>query len=211
MGCTSTQRTLTARCARVTCTCLRSCRPRSRARQPARSTSAPWSAPPTRCGSSTGAVQQQLLLSEILVPSPDLCHANGLSFCQTWLAATCVASRGLLGGPVLLQPLLRLLLIAAASQLCLCQQCALLLLICLHTWPAYLSRTCVNPQPFWCDACRFTLDELEGFLETAKECIPGVKEAIVSANSHKAHRVQILCLPHLLSAPHTSLMAPSPC
>ena len=45
---------------------------------------------------------------------------------------------------------------------------------------------------------RFTLDELEGFLETAKECIPGVKEAIVSANSHKAHRVRILCLPRLL-------------
>ena len=37
--------------------------------------------------------------------------------------------------------------------------------------------------------CRFTLDELEGFLETAKECIPGVKEAIIAANSHKAHQV----------------------
>lgn len=36
---------------------------------------------------------------------------------------------------------------------------------------------------------RFTLDELEGFLETAKECIPGVKEAVVAANSHKAHQV----------------------
>lgn len=37
--------------------------------------------------------------------------------------------------------------------------------------------------------CRFTLDELEGFLEKAKDCIPGVKEAIGAANSHKAHQV----------------------
>ena len=72
--------------------------------------------------------------------------------------------------------------------------------------PTYSPRTPVTDtrissavcQAKLCGACRFTLDELEGFLETAKECIPGVKEAIVSANSHKAHRVRILCLPHLL-------------
>ena len=37
--------------------------------------------------------------------------------------------------------------------------------------------------------CRFTLDELEDFLEAAKEAIPGVREAIDAAHSHKAHQV----------------------
>lgn len=40
-----------------------------------------------------------------------------------------------------------------------------------------------------CAHRRFTLDELEGFLETAKKCIPGVREAVDAANSHKAHQV----------------------
>ena len=48
-----------------------------------------------------------------------------------------------------------------------------------------------------CVLCRFTLDELEDFLEAAKEAIPGVREAIVAAHSHKAHQVWQHFLWHL--------------
>ncbi len=49
----------------------------------------------------------------------------------------------------------------------------------------------LDGMTYACTPCRFTLDELEGFLETAKECIPGVKEAVVAANNHKAHQVTL--------------------
>ena len=48
-----------------------------------------------------------------------------------------------------------------------------------------------------CVLCRFTLDELEDFLEAAKEAIPGVREAIDAAHSHKAHQVRQHFLWHL--------------
>lgn len=48
-----------------------------------------------------------------------------------------------------------------------------------------------------CVLCRFTLDELDDFLEAAKEAIPGVREAIDAAHSHKAHQVWQHFLWHL--------------
>lgn len=47
---------------------------------------------------------------------------------------------------------------------------------------------------------RFTLEELEAFLEDAKRLIPGATEAIAHALEHKAHQVCIcfsdpLCTP----------------
>lgn len=56
--------------------------------------------------------------------------------------------------------------------------------------------------------CRFTLDELEGFLATAKACIPGVKEAVVAANAHKAHQVRH---PYVTSRCAWSLMCQLTC
>ncbi len=41
-----------------------------------------------------------------------------------------------------------------------------------------------------CAAGRFTLEELEAFLEDAKRLIPGAAEAIVHALEHKAHQVR---------------------
>lgn len=42
----------------------------------------------------------------------------------------------------------------------------------------------------WCPCtCRFTFAELEGFLETARACIPGTAEAIQAAVDHQARKV----------------------
>ena len=46
-------------------------------------------------------------------------------------------------------------------------------------------------------SCRFTLEELEAFLEDAKKCIPGAEEAIAQALEHKAHQVLTPPVSHL--------------
>jgi hypothetical protein len=53
--------------------------------------------------------------------------------------------------------------------------------------------------------CRFTLGELEDFLEAAKEAIPGVREAIDAALSHKAHQVRQHFLWHLAMQSYPTL------
>lgn len=37
---------------------------------------------------------------------------------------------------------------------------------------------------------RFSLEEMEGFLEEAKRCIPGTSEVIDQALDHEAHKVR---------------------
>lgn len=43
-------------------------------------------------------------------------------------------------------------------------------------------------------ARRFTFEELQGFVERAKACIPGTVEAIEAAARHRAHQVRSLTI-----------------